>query len=134
MASTASVADSAIAPMRLEIRLTPARCWHSGVRDPHAIRIPAELLPADGRFGCGPSKVRPEAVDGAGRCRSPGWVRPIVRRRSATSSARSGGVCAELFGLPDGWEVVLGNGGATAFWDVATFGLIERRSEHLVLR
>jgi phosphoserine aminotransferase len=95
------------------------------------IRIPAELLPADGRFGCGPSKVRPEAVAAlaaTGRTylgtshRQPG-VRSVVGR------LRRG--LAELFSLPAGYEVVLGNGGSTLFWDAACFGLIDRRSQHL---
>ena len=95
------------------------------------IRIPADLLPADGRFGCGPSKVRPEAVDalasvsttllGTSHRQAP--VKDLVGR------VRHG--LRDLFGLPEGWEVVLGNGGSTVFWDVATFGLIERRSQHL---
>lgn len=96
------------------------------------ITIPADLLPADGRFGCGPSKVRSEQVDAivaAGRTvlgtshRKPP-VKELVGR------VRSG--LGELFSLPDGWEVVLGNGGTTVFWDAATFGLVEARSQHLV--
>jgi phosphoserine aminotransferase len=93
--------------------------------------IPAELRPRDGRFGSGPSKVRPEqlaalAATGSSYLgtshRQPG-VKSVVRRvRDGLSS---------LFGLPDGYEVVLGNGGATTFWDIATFGLIERKSQHL---
>ncbi len=96
------------------------------------LSIPAELLPADGRFGCGPSKVRAEQIDaivassrsiiGTSHRQAP--VRNLVGdvRRGLTS----------LFGLPDGWEVVLGNGGTTVFWDAATFGLVEQRSQHLV--
>jgi len=94
--------------------------------------VPRHLLPADGRFGCGPSKVRPEQLDAllvAGRrVLGTSHRQPPVKR--LVGSVRSG--IAELFGLPDGWEVVLGNGGTTVFWDVATFGLVERRSEHLV--
>jgi phosphoserine aminotransferase len=96
------------------------------------IVIPFELRPGDGRFGCGPSKLRPEAVDAlaaAGRT----WLGTSHRQapvREVVGSIRSG--LRDLFGLPDGWEVILGNGGSTVFWDVATFGLIERRSEHLV--
>ncbi len=95
------------------------------------IVIPADLRPGDGRFGSGPSKVRPEALAGlaaTGRSylgtshRQPG-VRSVVGR------IRSG--LRELFALPAGHEVVLGNGGATAFWDIATFGLIRERSQHL---
>ena len=96
------------------------------------IRIPAELLPSDGRFGCGPSKVRQEAVDALaadagtylGTSHRQGTVRFMVSR------LRNG--IAELFALPDGYEVLLGNGGTTVFWDAAVFGLIERRSQHLV--
>ncbi|HEY7106821.1 MAG TPA: phosphoserine transaminase [Acidimicrobiia bacterium] len=100
--------------------------------DEPAIRIPTELLPGDGRFGSGPSKVRPEgarALADAGASylgtshRQPG-VKRVVR------AAREG--LAELFSLPDGYEVLLGNGGSTAFWDAAAFGLVERRAEHLV--
>jgi phosphoserine aminotransferase len=99
------------------------------VIDPDAIEIPAALLPADGRFGSGPSKVRPaqvEALAAVGRTllgtshrQAP--VRGLVRR------VREG--LAELFALPDGYEVVLGNGGTTAFWDVATFGLVRERAQ-----
>jgi phosphoserine aminotransferase len=96
------------------------------------IRIPADLLPRDGRFGCGPSKVRPEAVEAlaaSGRSylgtshRQPTVKSVVGRLRAGLSS---------LFGLPDGYQVALGNGGATVFWDIATFCLIERRSQHLV--
>ena len=95
-----------------------------------SLQIPADLLPVDGRFGCGPSKVRPEqlahldqhaAVLGTSHRQAP--VKNLVGR------VRSG--LAELFHLPDGYEVLLGNGGSTAFWDAAAFSLIERRSEHL---
>src|SRR3954454_22442654 len=93
--------------------------------------IPAELRPQDGRFGSGPSKVRPEqlaalASTGAsylGTSHRQTGVKSVVRR------VREG--LATLFSLPDGYEVVLGNGGTTAFWDIATFCLIERRSQHL---
>jgi phosphoserine aminotransferase len=93
--------------------------------------IPAELKPADGRFGSGPSKVRPEqlaALAATGTSylgtshRQPG-VKSVVRR------IREG--LATLLNAPDGYEVVLGNGGATTFWDIATFALIEQRSQHL---
>jgi len=95
------------------------------------IRIPADLLPTDGRFGCGPSKVRPEAVEALAAAASTylgtSHRQPTVR--FAVGALRNG--VAELLSLPDGYEVVLGNGGTTAFWDAATFGLIERRSQHL---
>jgi phosphoserine aminotransferase len=95
-----------------------------------SITIPADLLPADGRFGCGPSKVRPEALralvtDGAalmGTSHRQAPVKGLVRR------IREG--LATLFDLPDGYEVVLGNGGSTAFWDAAIIGLIRQRSAH----
>lgn len=86
----------------------------------------------DGRFGCGPSKVRPEAMSALHEAGAT-WMGTSHRQapvKSLVGSIRSG--LMELFDLPDGWEIVLGNGGSTAFWDVATFGLIERRSQHLV--
>ena len=89
------------------------------------------MLPSDGRFGCGPSKVRPAAVEALAAAGT--WLGTSHRQapvRQVVGKIRSG--LRELFGLPDGWEVVLGNGGSTTFWDVATFGLIERQSEHLV--
>jgi phosphoserine aminotransferase len=93
-----------------------------------SITIPSELLPADGRFGCGPSKVRPEALqalatDGAalmGTSHRQAAVKGLVRQ------IRDG--LRDLFDLPDGYEVVLGNGGTTAFWDAAIFGLIRDRA------
>ncbi len=94
------------------------------------LQIPTGLLPADGRFGCGPSKVRPEALqalasDGAavmGTSHRQAPVKALVRQ------VREG--LTELFGLPDGYQVVLGNGGSTAFWDAATLGLVRTRSAH----
>jgi phosphoserine aminotransferase len=95
-----------------------------------SISIPADLLPADGRFGCGPSKVRPEALQaladsgatlmGTSHRQAP--VKGLVRQ------VREG--LTELFDLPDGYQVVLGNGGTTAFWDAAIIGLIRERSAH----
>ena len=100
--------------------------------DPATITIPADLLPSDGRFGCGPSKVRPEQVDAVVAARSTvlgtSHRQPAVK--NLVGSVRAG--LTELFSLPDGWEIVLGNGGSTVFWDVATFGLIRDRSQHLV--
>jgi phosphoserine aminotransferase len=100
--------------------------------DPTAIRLPADLLPADGRFGCGPSKVRPEQIDAvvAASRTVLGTSHRQAPVKSLVGAVRAG--IRELFSLPDGWEVVIGNGGSTMFWDVATFGLIERRSQHLV--
>jgi phosphoserine aminotransferase len=96
------------------------------------IIIPTNIKPVDGRFGCGPSKIRPEALAalsasgnsilGTSHRQKP--VKNVVKR------VREG--LTSLFDLPEGYEVVLGNGGSTAFWDIATFGLIEERSQHLV--
>jgi phosphoserine aminotransferase len=95
------------------------------------IRIPTELLPGDGRFGSGPSKVRPAAVAALADA-APTYLGTSHRQRTVRSVVgrlRAG--VAELLRLPGGYEVVLGNGGATLFWDAATFCLIERRSQHL---
>jgi len=96
------------------------------------ITIPANLKPRDGRFGCGPSKIRSEALSalagsGASILGTSHRQAPV---KNVVSRVRRG--LKDLFALPDGYEVVLGNGGSTAFWDVATFGLIEARSQHLV--
>ena len=95
------------------------------------IRIPADLLPADGRFGAGPSKVRQQAVDALATA-APLLLGTSHRQKpvqALVGRVRSG--IASLLGLPDGYEVLLGNGGATLFWDAAVFGLIDRRSQHL---
>lgn len=99
---------------------------------PQTIRIPQEFLPADGRFGCGPSKVRPEQLSAFGTrgAQLLGTSHRQAPIKNLVGSVRSG--LSELFNLPDGWEIVMGNGGSTVFWDVATFGLIQERSEHLV--
>ena len=100
---------------------------------PDTITIPAAMLPSDGRFGCGPSKFRPEAAEALAD-RAVDYLGTSHRRagvRAVVADLRAG--IAELLGAPDGYEVVLGNGGATAFWDAASFGLIERRSHHLSL-
>jgi phosphoserine aminotransferase len=99
--------------------------------DPATLTIPTDLKPADGRFGCGPSKVRPEAVaalaaSGAelmGTSHRQAPVKGLVRR------LREG--ITSLFDVPDGYQVVFGNGGATAFWDVAAFNLVRDRAQHL---
>ena len=101
------------------------------VTDTPDIVIPAELLPADGRFGSGPSKVRPDAVEALAAA-APSYLGTSHRQKtvkSVVASLREG--LRELFALPEGYEVVLGNGGTTCFWDAATFGLIERKSQHL---
>jgi phosphoserine aminotransferase len=95
------------------------------------ITIPDALLPADGRFGCGPSKVREEALRALAATGTSlmGTSHRQAPVKSLVGRVREG--VAQLFGMPEGYEVVLGNGGATAFWDVATFGLIRERSQHL---
>lgn len=95
------------------------------------ITLPTDLLPTDGRFGCGPSKVRPEQLQslvdtGASVFGTSHRQAPV---KNVVGSIRAG--LADLFSLPDGYEVVLSNGGTTAFWDAAAFGLIKRRSLHL---
>jgi len=96
------------------------------------IKIPDNLKPRDGRFGCGPSKIRPEAL--AALAASGSSILGTSHRQKAVKNVvhqvREG--LNSLFSLPAGYEVVLGNGGSTAFWDIATFGLIENRSQHLV--
>src|SRR5262245_31040198 len=95
------------------------------------IRLPSELLPSDGRFGSGPSKVRPEAV-AALAAAAPTYLGTSHRRdgvRSVVGHIRAG--LRDLWSLPDGYEVLLGNGGSQVFWDAATCSLIERRSQHL---
>ena len=147
LASTASVADSAMADRRSDTRRSDPRdtgqpfrsgagrlsCCHSDGSGPHRVDHPAA------------SCCRPTAASGAvpPRC-APSSSRPCSRpvpsvigtsHRQAPVKQVVGAVRAgltELFGLPDGWEIVLGNGGTTVFWDVASFGLVERRSQHLV--
>src|ERR1700754_4835561 len=95
------------------------------------LTIPADLKLRDGRFGCGPSKVRPEqlaALAGAGAA----YMGTSHRQKPVKSLvARVRGGLTELFGLPADYQVVLGNGGSTAFWDAAAFGLVRRPSLHL---
>ncbi|MBY0443104.1 MAG: phosphoserine transaminase [Mycobacteriaceae bacterium] len=95
------------------------------------LEIPSNIKPGDGRFGCGPSKVRPEqlqalATTAAGLFGTSHRQAPV---KDLVGRIRSGLV--EYFSVPDGYEVILGNGGATAFWDAAAFGLIDKRSLHL---
>ena len=137
-ASTARVAEGATAAARREIRrssvgdfvvVTPAMLAY--VPDVPDITIPPELLPSDGRFGSGPSKVRPASVDALAAVAT---TYMGTSHRQKTVKAQVGRVRAgmrQLFSLPDGYEVVLGNGGTTCFWDAATFGLIEEQSQHL---
>ena len=95
-----------------------------------AVTIPAELLPQDGRFGAGPSKVRPEQLqalqDAAGLLGTSHRQKPV---KDLVASVRRG--VAELFSAPEGYEVVLGVGGSTAFWDAAAFSLVRARAQHL---
>jgi phosphoserine aminotransferase len=95
------------------------------------ITLPADLLPSDGRFGCGPSKVRPEAVEALAAVGTEylGTSHRQARVLFEVGALRNG--LAELFALPDGYEVLLGNGGTTSFWDAASFGLIAEKSQHL---
>ena len=92
--------------------------------------LPDELKPADGRFGCGPSKVRPEALErlageGAAVMGTSHRQQPV---KDLVARIRAG--LRELFALPDGYQVALGNGGTTAFWDAAAFGLVQRQALH----
>jgi phosphoserine aminotransferase len=103
----------------------------SSTTEQDRLTIPAELQPGDGRFGCGPSKVRPQALerlarDGAAVMGTSHRQKPV---KALVGSIRA--ALAELFAAPDGYEVALGNGGATAFWDAAAFGLVRERALHL---
>ncbi|RSM81727.1 phosphoserine transaminase [Amycolatopsis sp. WAC 01375] len=98
--------------------------------DAPELTLPADLKPADGRFGCGPSKVRDEqlanlAKSGATYLGTSHRQKPV---KSLVGRVRAG--LSELFSLPEGYEVVLGNGGTTAFWDAAAFGLVRERAQH----
>ena len=90
------------------------------------IKIPENLKPSDGRFGCGPSKIRSAAL--ANLASNYGKVLGTSHRqkpvKEVVGKVRTG--LKSLFNLPDGYEVIIGNGGSTAFWDIATFGLIEK--------
>lgn len=113
------------------MRATGKNCFTTLMTMADQLTLPPALKPRDGRFGSGPSKVRPEqlqaltstaaALFGTSHRQAP--VKKLVGR------VRSG--VADLFSLPDGYQVILGNGGATAFWDAAAFGLIDKRSLHL---
>jgi len=99
--------------------------------DTATVSIPTELLPQDGRFGCGPSKVRPAQVDylaSIGRTVL-GTSHRQAPVRNLVGQVREG--LADLFSLPEGYEIILGNGGSTAFWDIAAFGLVRQRAQHL---
>ena len=94
------------------------------------IKIPANLKPKDGRFGCGPSKIQASALAKLAIHPAMGTSHRQKPVKDVVANVRNG--LKNLFSLPDGYEVVLGNGGSTAFWDIATFGLIENKSQHLV--
>ena len=96
-----------------------------------SITIPANLLPKDGRFGAGPSKVRPEQMDALAAASSNllGTSHRQAPVKNLVGSVRSG--LSEFFRAPEGYEVVLGVGGSTAFWDIASFGLVENKAQHL---
>src|SRR6516164_2464787 len=137
-ASTARVAEGATAAARREMRrnsvgegVVVTGAMISYVPDIPDIKIPDSLLPSDGRFGSGPSKVRPAQVDALAAVAT---TYLGTSHRQKTVKAQVGRVregMRSLFSLPDGYEVVLGNGGTTCFWDAATFGLIEAQSQHL---
>ncbi len=95
------------------------------------IVLPDDIKPADGRFGAGPSKVPADALEALAATGTSlmGTSHRQAPVRDTVGRVRAG--LRELFSLPDGYEVVLGNGGATAFWDIATFGLIREKSQHL---
>ncbi len=95
------------------------------------LTLPTELRPADGRFGCGPSKIRAEQVEHLAAIGTSvlGTSHRQAPVKNLVKAVREG--LADLFSLPDGYEVVLGNGGATAFWDIAAFGLVRDRAQHL---
>lgn len=95
------------------------------------IKIPENLKPKDGRFGCGPSKIRPEALQALAASGSSilGTSHRQKAVKNVVNRVRTG--LTSLFDLPEGYEVVLGNGGSTAFWDIATFNLIDKKSQHL---
>jgi phosphoserine aminotransferase len=95
------------------------------------LTLPENLLPSDGRFGCGPSKVRPAQIDAivAGGTDVIGTSHRQPAVKDVVGSVRSG--LADLFNLPEGYEIITSLGGATAFWDSASFGLIREKSAHL---
>jgi phosphoserine aminotransferase len=97
-----------------------------------ALKIPDELKPTDGRFGSGPSRVRSEQIDALASPAGRALMGTSHRQKPVKEVVgRVRGGIRELFALPDGYEVALGNGGTTAFWDAATFGLVDQRALHL---
>lgn len=95
------------------------------------ITIPPNLLPKDGRFGAGPSKVRPEQMDALAAASATllGTSHRQAPVKNLVGSVRNG--LSEFFRAPEGYEVILGVGGSTAFWDIASFGLVESKAQHL---
>ena len=96
------------------------------------VTLPREILPTDGRFGCGPSKIRPEQLAALA---GPGAVLMGTSHRQAPIKNLVGQVrmgLSDMLRLPEGYEIIVGNGGSTAFWDAASFGLIEKRAQNLV--
>ena len=96
------------------------------------VTLPREILPTDGRFGCGPSKIRPEQLAALS---GPGAVLMGTSHRQAPIKNLVGQVrmgLSDMLRLPEGYEIIVGNGGSTAFWDAASFGLIEKRAQNLV--
>lgn len=94
-----------------------------------SLKLPAHLLPADGRFGAGPSKVRPEQVQAIADSTILGTSHRQAPVKNTVASVQQG--IADLFTIPSGYEVVMGLGGATAFWDIASFGLVRSKAQHL---
>lgn len=95
------------------------------------ITIPNEILPEDGRFGAGPSKIRPAQIDALARASKTLLGTSHRQKPVKAQVARIKSGLSDLFNLPEGYEVVLGNGGSTAFWDIATFGLIRDKAQFL---
>ncbi len=103
-------------------------CVSTSIAD---LRLPDDLRPADGRFGCGPSKIRPEQLAAVAEIGTSvlGTSHRQAPVKNLVGAVREG--LTALFELPDGYEVILGNGGSTAFWDIAAFGLVRDRAQHL---
>jgi phosphoserine aminotransferase len=116
--------------MDLPARADDALATLESVTDAPTLTIPSDLLPADGRFGCGPSKVRQEQVDYLASVSATilGTSHRQAPVKNLVAAVRSG--LRDLFSLPDDYEVVMGNGGSTAFWDIAAFGLVRDRAQH----
>lgn len=131
---TRRTADAQVRTLRPVSAAGPRTHWAAGpdtLRDVAEIQIPADIKPADGRFGAGPSKVRTEALDALAATGTSllGTSHRQAPVKNLVGSVRDG--VRDLFQLPEGYEVILGNGGSTAFWDIATHGLIDNKSQHL---